>query len=353
MLLNMLKKPKPQRKRNPAKRRTPAKYSSADPVLSSMRAILRPFDVPKGMASPLDDGRPSQKFMAKAQAQISLASGQIMAFMFTPCAANNSTYASLAYCVGAQTGGNFTSTQPWSAGFPPGAVSILTTNTPYSESVLSDGIEISCVGAGLKFTYEGTELNRGGTFRYIYDREGAYNVDAVNWALVSPSQLVTYVNSQANTIRQSINKDNVVEINASLEESDYREVNDGNNVWFGIDKSTHGAAVGITATPAGLAAVKPAVIGYFVNPSTNAISFHVDLVEHWAMAGSAIQTLQTESYAHASMAVHVNSVMSSIRQAHASTPNVNHASVATTTVKALKSPIGHELLNAGIMAALA
>lgn len=352
-MLQKKKTTKNGRKRTKSIPAAPRSYNTSDPVVTSVRAFLRPFDTPKGIASPLDDGRPSQKFMAKAQTQLTIATGQIMAFMFAPCAANDSTAASVTFCIGAASSGNFTSAASWLAVIPPGTVSTLTTNTPYSATVLSTGLEVSCVGAGLKFTYEGTELNRGGTFRYIYDREGSYNQAGGDWSTKSPQQLVNYVNSQANTIRQSINKDNVVEINASNEETNYREVNDQSNIWYNVDLVTGGGDVGPAGAILGKAGLKPCIIGYFVSPASSTVSFHVDAVEHWSIAGSSIQALQTESYAHAPMATHVASVMSSIRQAHATSPNIHHATVASTTVKALRSPLGHELLNAGVMAALA
>lgn len=350
-------KPKRQIRRKQSKKRNGNGKANSklsdDPVISSVSAILRPFDTPKGLASPLTDGRPSQKFMAKAQTQVTLATGQLMAFMVCPCVANDSASLSMAICVGTAASGNFTTNATWVT--TPGTVQGLTTNTPYAAAVLASGLEASNVGCGVKFTYEGTELNRGGTFRYIYDREGSYNDDGMIWSLsgATPRTLVDFINSNPNSIRQSINVGACVEMNASHEEIAYREVADASNVWFGIDGNTSGGSVGPAATPTGNIGIKPILLGYYINPSSATISFHIDLVEHWSIAGPVVQTLQTDSYAHAPMAAHVSSVLASARQAHAGTPNVHHSTVTSTTVKALKSPLGHAILNDAIAVALA
>lgn len=317
---------------------------------------MRPFDVEKGIASSLDDGRPAQKFMAKAQTQITLTSGQIMAFMFCPNLASDAGQASLVVAVGASSGGVFQTNGFWSSatvGDQVGAFGTITrvsTNTPYPIATLGNNqYEFSCCGAGLKFTYEGSELYRGGTLRYLYDRESAYNISEV-WTGDSVNGLITFINGSANTIRQSINKDNVVEINASVEDFGFRRATTIGAA-YGVISSTSALLGGNTATTS--FGVSPPIIGYYVNTSGNTISFHVDCVEHWSLAHPDIQTLQTPSYAHAPMATHVQAVMANIRQAHAGVPNTNHASVAKTTLSAMKSPMGHELLNIGIRAALA
>lgn len=316
---------------------------------------MRPFDADKGIAAPLADGRPSQKFMAKAQTQITLTSGQMFAFMVTPNIASDATYASVVFAVGASTGGVFTTNGQWKSATVGdqvgawGTIVRLSTNTPYTAATLADGYEYACVGSGLKFTYEGSELYRGGTMRYVYDKENGYNIGS-DWMNDNVNDLVNYVNRSANTVRQSLNSDNVVEMNTSATTFTYNEAEE-----FGTAYSAGGNQVyllgGTTATT--YFSGKPNVIGYYVNTSGNTISFHVDVVEHWSISNHRIQTLQTPSYAHISMATHVGAVMDNVRQNHAGCPNVHHATVASDTVKAMKSPMGHELLNIGLRAALA
>jgi len=343
-----------KKKKNNGKKPRAGGSKQYDPIHTAIRARFVPFDTEKGIASPLIDGRPSQKFMAKAQTQITLAAGQGFCFMACPNLAANPAYASVVFAVGAFTGGIFTTNGDWKSatvGDQVGAYGTLvrlSTNTPYTATTLSDAFEYSCVGAGLKFTYEGSELYRGGTLRYLYDKDGSYNV-AADWTLDTVNGLITYVNSAANTVRQSLNKDNVVEINVSAPQDGYVEA--------GLTSTAYGPSGGASALIGGATATtyfatSPNVLGYYVNTSGNSISFHVDVVEHWSLTHPTIQSLQTPSYAHAPMATHVAALMDNVRQNHAGAPNVKHLDVTKTTLTAMKSPIGHELLNAGIRAAL-
>lgn len=343
---------KPNKKKKRASKARTAKGVSDDPILTAVRASFRPFDTEKGVAAPLDDGRPSQKFMAKAQTQITLASGQMFAFMVAPNVASNSDYASVVFAIGAASGGSFVTNGFWSgAALNWGTLQTLSTSTPYTAATLSTNYNYALVGSGLKFTYEGAELYRGGTLRYMYDRESGYNATGV-WGSDSVSGLVAYVNSSANTIRQSLNKDNVVEINTIPTSLSSYQISNSVTATAYTNGSTQVADIGLTASPSKFG-INPTVLGYYVNTSGNAISFHVDCVEHWSLTSPDIQSLQTPSYAHATMASHVRSVMDNARQIHAGRPNEHHASVAADTVNAMKSPIGHEVLNIGLRAALA
>lgn len=326
-----------------------------DPIHTAIRAKFVPFETEKGVAGPLSDGRPSQKFMAKAQTQIALGIGQGMCFMVAPNCASDQNRASVVFAVGAFTNGAFTTDGTWKSATVGdqvgafGAISRLSTNTPYPATTLAQGFEFACTGAGLKFTYEGAEFYRSGTMRYLYDKEFAYN-STIDWTTDTVNGLISYVNSAPNTIRQSINKDNVVEINCSSVADWFIECESVLNTSYTNGLADTGNVGGSTAVT--LFGVKPGVLGYYVNTSGAAISFHVDLVEHWAVSHSTIQSLQTPSYAAGPMATHVASLMDNVRQNHAGTPNVRHLDVTKTTMAALKSPIGHELLNAGIRAAL-
>lgn len=344
------KKPKPRRAGASA-----GKSKEFDPIHSAIRARFVPFDTEKGIAAPMADGRPSQKFMAKAQAQIALGIGQGFCYMACPNVASNASYASIMFAVGTFTNGRFAVDGAWKNATggthigPFGATSWITTNTPYDAATLTHGFEYSCVGSGLKFTYEGSELYRGGTMRYLYDKEGAYNA-AGDWTADTVNGLIDYVNSAPNTVRQSINKENVVEINTSNIADGYYECGSPVYTTYGVGSNECALIGGTSATT--YFGIRPNVLGYFVNTSGAAISFHVDVVEHWSISAATIQSLQTPSYAHAPMSTHVAALMDNVRQTHAGVPNTKHIDVAKMTMSALKSPLGHELLNAGIRAAL-
>lgn len=316
------------------------------------------------MAAPLIDGRPSQKFMAKAQTQLSLAAGQGFCFMQGANFALGAGNPSIVIAVGAFTGGRFSTDGTWKSATAGdlvgsfGTITRLTTNTPYTGvSLNTDKLEYACLAAGIKFTYEGSELYKGGTFRYIYDKDSTYN-GTPDWASRTVNGLIDLVNSSANTIRQSINKDNIVEINASITPSPYIEAASPLDVAYGVPNFAGNGPNNIASLVGGAAATSyfctaPSVIGYYVNTSGNTISFHIDTVEHWSCSGAVIQSLQTPSYSHVAMSSHVDAVMANVRQDHASKPHTKHVDVAKATVSAMKSPLGHEILNVGLKAALA
>lgn len=334
-----------------------AKAYVNDPVVTSVRSFFRPFDTEKGISGPLSDGRPSQKFMAKAQTQVSLAAGQGFVFIVAPNVASDTNRASVVFATGAFSGGLFTTDGPLknaTAGDkvgPFGALTTLSTSTPYSAATLSIGYEFSCTGSGLKLTYEGAELYRGGTLRYVADLENTFASGIGDWGGSTVNGIINFINSSANTVRQSINKDNVVEVNTSVIKTDYDECMELSGTCFSKTSRICNLVGGASGTTyLGLA---PAMYGYYVNTSGNSISFHVDVVEHYSISAPAIQALQTPSYAHAQMATHVSAVMTNVRQMHAGQPNTHHVDMTKQAVKAFKSPLGHEILNAGLTAALA
>jgi hypothetical protein len=344
-----------RKKNKPRIPRAPTTPKELDPITTAVKAMINPFVVEKGIAAPLADGRPSQKFMAKAQTSITVPSGYIMAFMASPTCSSDATNPSVMIVVGTANAGNFSVTQAFYSGATATAAgltySTLTTNTPYSAANLNAGnFDYCCTGSGLRFTYDGTELNRGGTFRYVYDNEAAYN-PPFDWATASAVSLVNFINSAPNAVRQSINKNNVVEINASITRSDYDEATSPFDVCYTPDPEYNDNQPITTAASNIRFAHKPSMLGYYVNPGSQ-VTFHVEVVEHWSLSAPTIQALQTPSYAHTQMATHVQAVLMNVRQAHATQPNVHHVDVAKSTVSAMKSPLGHEILNTAIRAAL-
>jgi hypothetical protein len=326
-----------------------------DPVVACVKAMVDPFNAPKGSASYLGDGRPSQKFMAKANTSVSVPAGCYMVFMAAPCLASNSEQASMVMAV--QTTSTTPLSGPWKNAvvgtnvLSGGTVTKLSTNTPYTSQTLdSMGTVGHCVGVGYRFTYEGAELYKSGTFKYIHDNEGFFNsqngVLNGDWSVANsgPAGVISYVDSATNSIRQSINKNNIVEVNGHIE---FGQFSSGN--WYGgVPPALIG---GTTATTQ--FAIRPGLLGYFLNSSTASISFHIETVEHYSVSADEIQSLQTESTAHPVLYNQVRTLMRNSRQLHASKPNADHISMLKTCQKAAGSKLGHEVLETAISAALA
>lgn len=322
-----------------------------DPMVATVKAAVRPFDVQKGVSSSLYMNRPSQKFMAKANTSISIPAGCNMVFMAAPCIASDSTYASIIFGVqtaaGTPMSGNWSNSVVGDQVITGGTITRLSTNTPYPAATLALGYEWACCGSGLRFTYEGTEFNRSGTFKYTYDPEYSFNAGNSTWGAKGPANNIAFTDASANNIRQSINKNNVVEINTFIAPADYA-IGDGGSCWVA---GLSGAAIGGTTATTQFSTA-PKLIGYFLNSSSNTVSFHVEMIEHWNVSSPTIQSLQTDSVAHPVLADQVGTFLMSTRQNHALQPNDHHVDVMKSTQKALGSPLGHELLNTALRAAL-
>lgn len=324
---------------------------TSDPVALSVKAMIKPFDVPKGVASSLAYGRPCQKFMAKANTSFTVPAGCTMVFMCSPCVASDTIKPSVVF--GIQTASGTPMSGPWKSNITGdkvvtgGTIASLSTNTPYSSGTLAgSGYEWSLVGAGLRFTYEGAELYKSGTFKYIHDIEMGFNQGYSDWGGKGPADIVTFVDNAPNSLRQSINKNNVVEINALVASQAY--LSEGTSIF----STSVGAFVG-GATASLAAGTTPMCLGYFLNSSSNSISFHVETVEHWNVSAPGLQALHTASVAHPVLSEQVGNFLHTARQLHASQPNAHHVDVMKTAKQTMGSPLGHEVLNAALTAALA
>ena len=345
----------PKKTRRVARKRiqtTVNRMASTDPVMTSVKAIIRPFDAPKGIASPLGGlTRSSQKFMAKGATSVVIPAGCKMVFMQAPCVASDATYQSLV--IGVQTASATQMSGPWKNAVvgakvvTGGTITMLSTNTPYSSSTLAgSGYEWQSVSSGIRFSYEGTVLNQSGTFRYIHDPENGYNQGFVDWTGKGPAEVISYIDAATNCIRQNIIKNPIVEINSTV--VSMNGPSEGQTLW----PNAFGSLIGGTTTN-NMFSINPCLIGVFENTSTNSISFHVEIIEHWAVAGPNLQALHTDSVSHPVLLDQVSNFLQSSRQMHASTPNSHHTAVMKSVKQGIGSPLGHEVLNAALTAALA
>lgn len=338
---------------------SPKATKSEDPIVQNVLAQLKPFDVPRGISSPLIDGRPSQKMTCRGQAVVSIPPLCTMVFMCSPNVSSDATSRSVVFAV--QTA----SATPMSGGFQSatagtnvvagGTLSYINTQTPYTGSFMStSNIEYCLTGAGLRFTYDGPELYRGGTFRYYHDLDEDLTDGGLTWTVDGPAEVIAKVDGSINSIRQSINNNNIVEINAFVSQPAASYVQSGNATNTAYCPSSNNVASLIGGTTAtSYFGVDPMCYGYFTNGTSTAITFYVEAIEHWSLHGGPIQTLQSPSYANATMAEHVSTFLSTARQTHSSQPNIHHVDVMKSTMKAAKSPLGSELLGIALKSALA
>lgn len=353
MLKSISSLPKKQKRAVAKRTRVQRPSLTNDPVKVSVQAMVKPFDAPKGIASPLQGlTLPSQKFMAKASTAVVVPAGCTMVFMQSPCVSQNSTAASLVVAIQTASGtpmtGAWKNTVTGNLVVSGGTITALSTNTPYTGVTLSTGgYEWQNVSCGIRFNYDGTVLNQSGTFRYIHDPQFGYNQGLADWASKGPADILTYLDGTTNRILQNIVKNGIVEINASLP-GVYGSPCEGTSYWPNNSGATIGGASGDRVF-----STTPGLIGAYVNASTASISFHIEVVEHWAVAGPAVQALQTDSVSHPVLVDQVSNFLQSARQMHAAQPHSHHVSIMKSVKTSMGSPLGHEVLNAALTAALA
>jgi len=360
--MRMARKPRGGRPKQPKRAGPvagPAKVSKVDdPIIINAQAQLKPFDIPRGIASPLIDGRPSQKLTVRGQAVISIPASCTMVFLCAPNVASDASARSVMFAIqtaaATPMSGPFNNAVVGNNVVAGGTLTYINTQTPYAGIYLStNNVEYALAGAGLRFTYDGPELYRGGTFRYYHDLDSDLTDNTQAWAADGPVELINKVDGSINSIRQSINNNNVVEINAYVSTNGgYTESGNVNNTSYSPSADTTTNLVGGT-TANSYFGVNPMCYGYYTNTSSNAVTFYVESVEHWSLHGGPIQSLQSPSYANVTLSEHVGTFLSTARQAHATQPNVHHTDVMKSTLKAAKSPIGSELLGIALRGALA
>jgi len=236
-----------------------------------------------------------------------------------------------------------------------GTLSFISTQTPYDGVYLTtNNIEYALSGCGLRFSYDGPELYRGGTFRYYHDTDSDLTDDLGNWSTDGPADVIAKVDGSINSIRQSINNNNVIEINSFVIQpgAGYTQAGNSVNTSYSPEGSNGAAIIGGT-TATSYFGTDPMTYGYYVNGSASSVTFYVEAVEHWSLNGGPIQTLQTPSYANATISEHVSTFLAATRQAHSNQPNMHHVDVMKSTIKAAKSPVGSELLGIALRSALA
>jgi len=338
-------------------------FDKTDPISLATQAIIDPMSVPRGLAGVMNDSRVSQKLTCRGQTVIAIPAAAKMVFMVSPNLSSTSTSPSVIIAV-ETSAGTFTTTSYFAASgaglaIPGGTMAKINTATPYSGTYLYDNnIEFALAGCGVRFTYDGPELYRGGTFRYYHDLDEDFtNAGAVGYAALTPLDLIAKVDEANNSIRQSINKNNEVEINAYTVKSGgvdaYSAVSNTNATAYSPNAQNGVAQIGGLTSGTLYFGNSPMLYGYYVNPGANAVSFHVEVIEHWAVHGGTIQSLQTPSVSNVGLHDQVTGFLSSSRQSHSTKPNAHHLDVMKTVISATKTPIGGELLKIALNRALA
>ena len=290
-----------------------------DPVVVSTVAQLAPFRVPRGVSNLLLNGRPSQKFTSRALLSLAPPANQETLMYLCPCIAADNACKSLVGLSGTRA---TLDTALFSQTTVPGGItaSSAVTNTPYSFSTLGgNDHQWRLVSAGIRVRNTTAAVNRQGVLKWNVDHEHKL-VEYTN-SSVSHGSVAAALDSSHRTVRRnmSTHPESDIVLSGQL----YSE----NVSW---------ASQASTAVPESyMWPISKAIYNYGTSyyygvgagcilfPGVAAAqTYDIELVEHWEVHGSTIETLHTPSGTHAGSAETVANIIKQAHHQHSLTPSM-------------------------------
>lgn len=292
-----------------------------DPVVVSAVAQMSPFKIPRGIASLMTDAIPSQKFTARA------------ILSFTPVASDESVISvcpSVSADPGASSGVVWQGTRAELTAQTLVATTLATgvalntfaSNTPYSAAVLAGSdYKWRLVSAGFRIRNTTAAVNRSGVLRYLVDTSHTLSdySDAV-----TVGGIASLLDSSHKTVRKNMSMEPDIEI--VLPGETY--VN--NKSWFSADTSSLSSESAFWPTHRGAVRQAPPSATYYtwggiivILPAmSTAQSYDIELIEHWEVSGSAIETLHTPSASHSVVSETMKTIVQQAHHQHSLTPSM-------------------------------
>lgn len=324
------------------------KMSLSNPLHASVVAQFKPDGVPRGIVSHLEESRPSQKFTARAVAQVSLTANQSLVGAITPCTANDTTqqYSSVTMRAGLyNTAGIYnlngadsfmfcTDATNWTVAT--GAVRTnMYTNTPYPNSAWDGTATCRLVSAVLKVKFSGSALNTSGTLLSFVDNRGimcgANDLEGQSGQL-TVSQFMDKMNANHNVVRREMVKGKTIDI-----------VIRGDPTWStSAQVPSNPSNTRQCSIMAGSSApVQRSPHAYFMytesSGSSTGVSLDFELIEHWEFISDDTQILQTDSVAHPTLSHTIMNLAASAHSEHAvGSHHISFADVVKRVAKTQK-----------------
>lgn len=297
----------------------------ASPIQASIISQVAPFRVPRCMASCLTSARPSQKISARALGSFSLATTERLILNLSPCIASD--LVSMFGYISQSTGGN----QVWSTGTLTAGNrgTSATTNSPYTQSTLSNGDNRwRLVSAGLRLRNTTAPVSRSGVVRYLVD----YSYDLLNYDNLDSATInaiVADVNASHKTVRVNSSTHPTIEIALhNTRNDDWSSRVDVLGCYYsGMDNGANGTVPVITTQ------FYPGPVWVHIDYPATAQTYDIELIEHWEVSGSNIETLHTPSPSHAMAANTIRAIAEHSHHQHALQPHLSFASVVKGAVQ--------------------
>lgn len=340
---------KSRKPKNKKTRTKSAKISSAqpkaikqEPTAVSVQAQVAPFDIPRGIASVLKGPRPSQKITSRALCSVIVTNGQNMLGFFSPCIASDTGYYSgLVHC------GSTTQMSAAPAVLTSGDAIVLwtgvssftlSTNTPYTAATLAgNDYRWRLVSYGLRIRNTTASMYRGGVIKYLVDT-GANLMPADASTSQTFQATITAMDANHKTVRYNCASRPDIEIavpHSQVADAAWHSIPSTDpasfgNLWYEAVSDGAKRAGGTLST--NYAAYGQLYISY-INGTGQTQNFDLELIEHWEIAGSAIEILHTPSASHSGAYDLVSNIANHSHHQHSLAPHLTFKSVVKDAVK--------------------
>lgn len=296
-----------------------------DPNVLNTVAQLSPFRIPRGVANLLEKAQPSQKFTSRCLTSVTVPASQECLVFISPCVCSDTNARSLVSFTGtrANLAGQLLSAASTSTGV---TLATAQSNTPYTASVLA-GSDFTwrLVSAGIRLRNTTAAVNRQGVVKFITDYEGVISPYGSG---VNIDSLISLIDANHRTVRKNTANEPDTEITLS------GQLYSANVSWYKADTSDflsessfyscgHGPVcnLGSSGYRAGGTMVVLPLVG-------TAQSYDFEIIEHWEVHGSGIETLHTPSASHSLAAEAVSNLVKHAHHSHSQTPSLSLAGVA-------------------------
>lgn len=305
---------------------------SNDPCTTNIAGQINPFRVPRGVISGLKKARPSQKFTARALASFTIPANEVGFITVAPCICSDSTMASARAFSGTLTNLNnqVRSLTTLASGVTIQAHAV--SNTPYPFATLK-GKDFSwrCVSTGARVRNTTAAVNRQGIAQQFFDHNHTLVTYTDDFSI---GQLVIAMGSNHRTVRKNLVSHPEMELvmgDSTYAYADWQEIASSSAL-----PETSTSAFAYTNQCQLVSSVVTGVgAGYFVLPQTAvAQSYDIEIIEHWEICGTTIETLHTPSSSHAQAEELLGNVMKQAHHQQALTPSMALHDVAKGVVYA-------------------
>lgn len=292
--------------------------SHKDPVVLSTVAQLAPFRVPRGVTNLLLNGRPSQKFTSRALLSLSVPVGQEAVMYPCPCIASDNVCKSLEVFVGARAS---LDAAAFSATTTPAglAVTAAVTNTPYTFATLGGGdYQWRLVSTGIRVRNTTAAVNRQGVLRWCVDHE--HKLADYTSGVTTHGSLITAIDSSHRSVRRNMSThpeaDVVISGQLYAENVSWKSqqaTNAPESLMWPVSQARYEMNGHYYAVGAGVIVFPNTSVGQ---------TYDMEIIEHWEVHGSGIETLHTPSGTHSGSAETVANIIKQAHHQHGLTPSM-------------------------------